>query len=1126
MSDRELIVRPDSALVQRLSASPVEQFYDWEKRGRGWQIWDCPAYLEPPFRPFFRYQLPPPPPVDDGRQHTFASLMIEKANRWWSGEKAAPEPQVQVIDPGVVAVFEEPELPPYQDEDELIELQIVLPPEAKVGSDTFSAFLVSLAYCGHPLSFEVIGTAQTITVQLACRESDAEQVREQLVAHFPEARVKAVAPYLSELWAQDLEAPAVVVEFGLSREFMLPLKTIPAAPDPLVAVAGALGKLREGEVGVLQVLFESVRHPWAESIFRAVTNDEGRAFFDDAPEMVGLARQKAKSPLFAAVIRVAAKSDDEDRAWQIAKGLGGGLAYLSNPTINELLPLNNEGYDPTEHQVDVILRLTHRGGMLLNTEELVSLVHLPTAAVRAPKLKRQSLKSKAAPQLTIGHELVLGENEHEGETQTVTLSADQRVKHAYLIGASGTGKSTFMLNCILQDIERGEGLAVLDPHGDLIDQILERIPESRWGDVVLFDPSDEEYPIGFNILSAHSETEKQLLSSDLVGVFKRLSTSWGDQMTSVLGNAILSFLESDRGGTLADMRRFLVEKEYRQEFLKTVKDRENVYYWQKEFPLLTGKPQAPLLTRLDTFLRPKLIRHMVAQKENKLDFAEIMNGRKIFLAKLAHGGIGEENAYLLGTLLVAKFHQLAMARQEMKAADRRPFYLFIDEFQNFVTPSMASILAGARKYRLGLVLAHQELRQLGQGATEIASAVLSNPYTRVCFRLGDQDAKRLADGYSFFDAKDLQNLGTGEALCRVERAEYDFNLQTSPLAPVDCALGEERARRIVQLSRQRYATPVADVIEELERGAGGPTAADESEEKERPKAKSRVKEQAREDARAADSGKAEESKVKADGGPPQADATPASGASPAPSPPSPGPSVATAETAVAYRAEVPPEINAVPPPEAPSKSPVIPKPVAVEAATVGRGGTEHKRLQQLIRLRAAGMGWKPTIEKTILSGAGSIDVALEKEGHSIACEICVNSPVEQEVHNIEKCLKAGIARIVSVCEDRKQLTRIRAAAEKKIAIKDLERVQFLTPDELFALIEELNAGFASVASRSGGYNVTESYTTLGTTEKKAKKKILGDALVGSVDELREEEGKKKGKRKPKAKPQAGDEAGE
>src|SRR5206468_2560269 len=156
----------------------------------------------------------------------------------------------------------------------------------------------------------------------------------------------------------------------------------------------------------------------------------------------------------------------------------------------------------------------------------------------------------------------------------------------------------------------------------------------------------------FNILSAHSDLEKNLLASDLVAVFRRLSTSWGDQMNSVFSNAILAFLESSRGGTLADLRRFLVEPQYRTEFLTTVTDPHVVYYWTKEFPLLTGKPQGPILTRLDTFLRPKPIRYMVTQKENRLDFAAILNGKKIFLAKLSQGTLGEENAYLLGSLLI------------------------------------------------------------------------------------------------------------------------------------------------------------------------------------------------------------------------------------------------------------------------------------------------------------------------------------------------------------------------------------------------------------------------------------------------------------------------------------------
>ena len=233
-----------------------------------------------------------------------------------------------------------------------------------------------------------------------------------------------------------------------------------------------------------------------------------------------------------------------------------------------------------------------------------------------PSSNEKSARTKAAPAVAFGHQLFLGENDHAGKTVRVTQSPEQRIQHTYLIGASGTGKSTLLLNMIVQDIRNGEGLAVLDPHGDLIDHILGHIPEERFDDVVLLDPSDEEYPVGFNILSAHSELERNLLASDLGSVFRRLSTSWGDQMTAVLGNAMLAFLESSEGGTLADLRRFLVESDYRSRFLTTVRDQEVAYYWRKEYPLLSGRPQGPILTRLDTFLRPKLIRHMVSQRHN------------------------------------------------------------------------------------------------------------------------------------------------------------------------------------------------------------------------------------------------------------------------------------------------------------------------------------------------------------------------------------------------------------------------------------------------------------------------------------------------------------------------------
>src|SRR6266542_2182892 len=247
-------------------------------------------------------------------------------------------------------------------------------------------------------------------------------------------------------------------------------------------------------------------------------------------------------------------------------------------------------------------------------------------------------------------------------------------------------------------------------------------------------------------------------------------------MNIVLQNAILAFLENDSRCTIAELRRFLIEQPFRNEIHKSVRDSEVIYYWQKSFPHLSGnKSIGSILTRLDTFLAKKPIRLMVSQPENKLDFANIMDSGKIFLAKLPEGLLGKENSHLLGTVLISKFQQIAMSRQAQQVSSRRDFWLYIDEFANFITPSMAEILSGARKYRLGLTLAHHKLHQLDRNK-EVASAVMSHPYTRVVFRVGDDDAKKLAEGFSYFEAKDLRNLQIGQAVCKVERSDFDFNL--------------------------------------------------------------------------------------------------------------------------------------------------------------------------------------------------------------------------------------------------------------------------------------------------------------------------------------------------------------
>lgn len=1026
----------------------TQQFFDWEVRGRGWLLWDYPVRLEPPFQPFVAHGIPRGLVRDDGRRAGFIENLV---SRFWTPGAHTPEaviPPEQVI-PGM---WEAPMPEPDEIEGLPIEFQIGLPRHFTPKRESADQILLALSAARDPVGYEIVGRGDAISVRLVARARDQAFVRQQYEAYFPEIALIETSDGLPDWWMEVTDGEGAIVDFGLSEEFTRPLRPVAGFEiDPLIAVVAALSGVEQNELACLQILFQSVRNPWSASILRAVSDNEGGAFFRDAPEMLPLARQKVARPLYAVVVRLAARTGNRQRSWELLRSMSAGFARLCDPPSNGLAPLTNDDYPDDRHVQDLLFRQTHRSGMILNGDELVSLVHLPAASVQSEKLVRDARKSKAAPAFAQGNELVIGENHHKGRTTEVTLNASQRLRHMYVIGASGTGKSTLLLNMIVQDIEHGHGVGVLDPHGDLIDAILAHIPEERANDVVLFDPSDEDYPIGFNILTAHSELEKTLLASDLVAVFRRLSTSWGDQMNSVLANAILAFLESDIGGTLLDLRRFLVDPVFRRRFLKTVKDPEVAFYFEKEFEMLGGRPQAPVLTRLDTFLRPKPIRYIVAQKETRLDFRKVMDERKIFLGRLSQGAIGEENAFLLGTLLVSKFHQVALSRQELAEEHRRDFFLTIDEFHDFLTPSLAQILSGARKFHMGLVLAHQDMLQLWRTDPGIGSATLTNPCTRICFRVGDMDAKRLESGFAAFDATDLQTLGQGDAIARIDRADFDFNLRTTLPPSVEEDVAERRRQTALAASRATYARPRAEVEAEITAYWGSVLEAERAPTPETSKSKS-----------SDGKGPSNESS------PPPAPAAPSAPKGPPPKPRSPAPA-GTPATA--------------------SEKPAPTEP------TPGRGGREHKYLQQLIKRIAEDRGYRATIECPILGGAGSVDVSLERESQKIACEISVTTTNEQELGNIQKCLASGYATVIALASDAKALRKLRTAAEAALSTETLSHVRFLSPEEFIAYIDEVAAAEASSEGNVRGYKVKVNYKPVSEADAEARRKAISNILA-------------------------------
>ncbi|MBI5769811.1 MAG: type IV secretion system DNA-binding domain-containing protein [Verrucomicrobia bacterium] len=1041
------------------------QFLAWERRGRGWDVFSCPVAPEPPFRPFKGHVLPAVEVLDDGRKPTLASAWIQSLGRSLAGTIATPtEPQLDQ---------EEPPPTPFE-RGSLVELPALLPPKFDPRRETFEQFITSLTLCREPFAFELQGTAEAISVRLVAHPADAPAVQQQMQTFFPEVACIATEDDLTRAWEACEDAGAAVVEFGLAEPFMRPLAS--GKFEPFVGLIGALNDLQPGELGLYQVLFRPVQNEWAESAVWSVTHADGRPFFVNAPELADDAKRKMARPLYAAVLRIATRAADFDRTWEIARRLAGALRVFAHPSANELIPLRNDRYPFEAHVDDVLRRQSHRTGMLLNLDELLGFVHLPTSEVRSPKLLRHFAKTKPAPDaVTKATGCFLGWNVHLGNQRGVWLTAEQRVRHTHIVGASGTGKSTLLFNLIRQDIAAGEGVALLDPHGDLVDQLLSVIPPTRIGDVILLDPAAEEFSIGFNILSAHSDWEKTLLASDLVSVFQRLSTSWGDQMGSVLNNAILAFLESAQGGTLADLRRFLLEPAFREKFLTTVRDPDIVYYWRKGFAQLTGnKSIGPVLTRLETFLAPKPIRYMVSQPVNRLDFADILDSGKIFLAKLSQGLIGQENAHLLGSLLMAKFQQTAMARQRQQSGARRDFWLYLDECHHFITPSTAEILSGARKYRVGLSLAHQELRHL-QRDPEVASAVMANCCTRICFRVGDQDARVLEGGFSFFEARDLQNLGTGEAVCRVERSEWDFNLTVPlPELPSD-AEATTRRREVITASREKYATR-REVVEATLQQCSIVDLVSPRASPPKP---------SREPTRVADD-------TSATAPTPRPEAV-------LPTQPANAPAITTVN------------LPAAAPVAAKSASAAIPviRPVTAADETkksfpvgeAGRGGIQHKAIQKRIKAAADTLGFQTAIEHTILDGAGSVDVLLARGGAKIACEITVTTTVDHEVGNVAKCAKAGFQEIAVVAVTAEKLARVETAVANSLGPDIAPCVGYFLPDQFIAHLQTLPQPPppAPDVRVSRGYKIKRFYPQLSPEEAKARE---GAAIQAIADLMR------------------------
>lgn len=403
------------------------------------------------------------------------------------------------------------------------------------------------------------------------------------------------------------------------------------------------------------------------------------------------------------------------------------------------------------------------------------------------------------------------------------IKEDDRRRHMYVIGKTGMGKSTVLENMIVQDIKNGKGVALVDPHGDFAEKILNYIPSNRVNDVIYFNPADIDYPIAFNVMETVAEEHKHLIASGLVGVFKKLWVdSWGPRLEYVLRNAILALLDYP-GSTLLGVMRILVDKNFRKKVISRIQDPVVKSFWVEEYSKYPDRFQAeaiaPIQNKVGQFLSTALIRNVVGQVKSTINIREIMDKNKILIMNLSKGRIGEDASSLLGAMMITKIQLAAMSRIDIPESQRQDFYLYVDEFQNFATESFANILSEARKYRLDIIIAHQYIEQVEEN---VRAAVFGNVGSMLCFRIGAADAEFLLKEFEpYFTEEDLVNLTKYDIYLKLMIdgvSSNPFSATTlDPLAEKDRT---NNAEKIIIVSRERYSKPKEIVEEKIARWSG------------------------------------------------------------------------------------------------------------------------------------------------------------------------------------------------------------------------------------------------------------------------------------------------------------------
>ncbi|MEK7635790.1 MAG: type IV secretory system conjugative DNA transfer family protein [Patescibacteria group bacterium] len=688
----------------------------------------------------------------------------------------------------------------------------------------------------------------------AVPKKSIESVSRQIEGIWKEAQVEPVDDYTIFTSGSVVSAAYLMQKIS----YILPIRTYHEANiDTFSSILSGLTKINEvGEGAGLQILAKPAPDSAKKSIFQIINNlkkgnnledllkgvkiefkdiqkalnpksddetkKEEKVIDEDAVKTL---EAKISKPLLSVNARIITSAPSQYQADTILESICGAFSQFSAPRRQEFKIIKPRNPQKLVYQYS-FREFDDSQSIILNTEELASIFHLPTSTSDVPKIKWLKSKESTPPANLPKSGTLIGESLFRGQHEPIYITADDRRRHVYIVGQTGTGKTTTIINMAIDDINQGKGVGVIDPHGDLIEKILSHIPQNRLDDVIIFDPGDIWRPLGMNMLEYdfNRPEQKTFIVNEILSIFQKLYPESGEALGPVfqqyMRNAVLLLMEDavNEPATLVEIPRIFTDAEFRNRKLSRIKNPVVIDFWEKEASQVKGEASlanmGPYITsKFNPFLANDYVRPIIGQIKSAFNFRQVMDEGKILLVNLSKGKIGDINANLLGMIITGKILMAALSRVDIVDEHKRlVFNLFIDEFQNYTTDSIATILSEARKYALNLTVAHQFIAQLIE---KIRDAVFGNVGNLICLRVGATDAEFLVKQFEpTFNENDLVNIDNLNAYAKIlinGQTSKPFNIKI----PFPQKGNEELAQKLKELSRLKYGKDRQEIEDDI-----------------------------------------------------------------------------------------------------------------------------------------------------------------------------------------------------------------------------------------------------------------------------------------------------------------------